>query len=870
MTDWTRRNFLKSSAAATGAALLPKAANAAEPSAPETQAAATGQPNAAPQGAPRERLLFDFGWRFHLGNAADPDKDFGFGDSAPYVSAEFAKTGELFAPSRLKFDDSHWRALDLPHDWAVELPFVHDPVLTGHGSKPLGRAYPETSIGWYRRVFHVPAGAAGRRLSLEFDGVFRNAMVALNGDYLGRNMSGYAPFRFDITDFVEFGADNVLVVRVDATEQEGWFYEGAGIYRHVWLVKTAPLHIPQWGVVVRSALHGATAEVEVAVEVANEQDRAAPCTVAVELRDPEGRGVARRRQDLPAAAGWQVQEVVLRLPVADPQPWSPDSPALYRAVVTLESGGQISDRYEQTFGIRSIRYDPARGFFLNGRPVKVHGTCNHQDHAGVGAALPDRLQAYRIERLKEMGVNGYRTSHNPPTPELLDACDRLGMLVMDETRMFSSSREGLSQLERLIRRDRNHPSVIVWSIGNEEPLQGTARGARIAAAMKRLARRLDPTRPVTEAMNYAWGRGLSEVVDIQGFNYGKAEAIDAYHAQHPDQPTIGTEVGSTVSTRGIYENDPARGYVSAYDLNAPPWAATAEQWWPVYDSRPFLAGGFVWTGFDYRGEPTPYGWPCISSHFGIMDTCGFPKDNYYYYQAWWSGRPVLHLFPHWNWAGREGQPIAVWCYSNLERVELFVNGRSAGAQTVSRDNHVAWQVPYAPGMIEARGYRGGQLVLTARRETTGAPAAIRLRPDRARIAADGEDVSVVFAAVTDAQGRVVPYAGNQIRFHIAGGAGGETAALPGYFGRLTAGALATTGPGIAGATGRIIGVGNGDPSSHEADKGNVRRAFNGLCMAIVQATKQPGDVQLIAVSPGLEPAAVTITCAPASPRPAVP
>src|SRR5579884_3427182 len=313
MTDWTRRNFLKSSAAATGAALLPKAANAAEPSAPETQAAATGQPNAAPQGAPRERLLFDFGWRFHLGNAADPDKDFGFGDSAPYVSAEFAKTGELFAPSRLKFDDSHWRALDLPHDWAVELPFVHDPVLTGHGSKPLGRAYPETSIGWYRRVFHVPAGAAGRRLSLEFDGVFRNAMVALNGDYLGRNMSGYAPFRFDITDFVEFGADNVLVVRVDATEQEGWFYEGAGIYRHVWLVKTAPLHIPQWGVVVRSALHGATAEVEGAVHRRRRASgprgprRGAPAARLAGsggLASPGGRAAAARRRSPAVVAGF--------------------------------------------------------------------------------------------------------------------------------------------------------------------------------------------------------------------------------------------------------------------------------------------------------------------------------------------------------------------------------------------------------------------------------------------------------------------------------------------------------------------------------------------------------------------------------------
>lgn len=868
MPDWTRRDFIKSGAGATGAALLPGAA------APllAAEAASTPTPAAPPAPAatsPRERLLLDFGWRFHLGNAADPDKDFGYGHSAPYVSAEFAKTGELFAPSRANFDDSKWRALDLPHDWAVELPFVNDPALTGHGSKPLGRAYPETSIGWYRRVFQVPASDAGRRLSLEFDGAFRDAMVALNGDYLGRNLSGYAPFRFDIGDFVKFGAANVLVVRVDATQQSGWFYEGAGIYRHVWLVKTAPLHVPQWGVRVTTALRGAAAAIEVGVELANEQDQAAPCQVAVEITGPEGRTVARERQALPALAGWDRKEVSLRLSVANPQLWSPDAPALYHAVVTVESDGQIADRYEQSFGIRTIRYDADRGFFLNGKPFKIHGTCNHQDHAGVGSALPDRLQSYRIERLKEMGVNGYRTSHNPPTPELLDACDRLGMLVMDETRMFSSSREGLSQLERLIRRDRNRPCVVLWSIGNEEPLQGTPRGARVAAAMKRLARRLDPTRPISEAMNYAWGQGLSAVVDVQGFNYGKAQAMDAFHAKFPNQPTIGSEVGSTVSTRGIYENDPEHGYVSAYDLNSPPWANTAEQWWSLYDARPFLAGGFVWTGFDYRGETTPYGWPCINSHFGIMDTCGFPKDNFFYYQAWWSGRPVLHLFPHWNWAGREGKPIAVWCYSNLDRVELFVNGRSAGAQTVTRDGHLAWQVPYQPGAIEARGYQAGRLVLTARRETTGAPAAIRLRPDRARIAADGEDVSVVVAEVVDAQGRVVPYAANQISFVIAGGKGGETAALPGYFGRLANTVLDSAGPGVESPNGKIIGVGNGDPSSHEEDKGNVRRAFNGLCMAIVQSTKQAGEIQLLASSPGLDSAETAIACEPAPPRPAV-
>jgi beta-galactosidase len=363
------------------------------------------------------------------------------------------------------------------------------------------------------------------------------------------------------------------------------------------------------------------------------------------------------------------------------------------------------------------------------------------------------------------------------------------------------------------------------------------RGALIAAAMKRLARQLDPTRLVTEAMNGAWGKGLSDVVDIQGFNYFQGD-IDAYHRDHPRQPTMGTETASAVSTRGIYANDPARGYVSAYDVNFPPWASTSERWWSFFDARPFLAGGFAWTGFDYRGEPTPYQWPCINSHFGILDTCGFPKDNYYYYQAWWGDAPVLHLFPHWNWAGKEGQEIEVWCHSNLERVELFLNGRSLGAQDVRKDSHLMWKVPYEPGTLEARGSKGGQVVVTAKRETTGAAARIELAADRPRIAADGEDVAVVEVRVLDAAGRLVPVADDQITFRVSGG-------------------------------GKLIGVGNGDPSSHEGDKGDSRRVFNGLAVAIVQATKEAGEIHVDATAPGLAPGALVIVGETTTPRPAV-
>jgi beta-galactosidase len=834
MHAWTRRDVVKTGLAASlGGWAMPALAAPRPAAAPRPDPGGEPAPGAA---SSRERLLLDFGWRFHLGHADDPQRDFGYGRSE-----EFAKTGEfLRVPSKADFDDHDWRAVDLPHDWAVELPFENDPALTTQGFKPLGRDYPATSIGWYRRVFDLPASDEGRRLSLEFDGVFRDCVVALNGVFLGRNLSGYAPFRYDISNFATYGGKNVLVVRVDATEHEGWFYEGAGIYRHVWLVKTAPVHVAHWGTYVTTEVAGGSATLSVTTQVENEGNDPALCRVRSTITDPPGHEVASAVTAPSRLEAFSGRELVQRVRVPRPELWSVETPRLYRLITAIEVGGEEVDRYETPFGIRTMRFDPDHGFFLNGERVELKGTCNHQDHAGVGSALPDRLQAYRVERLQSMGCNAYRTSHNPPTPELLDACDRLGMLVLDETRMLSSSDEGLSQFGRMLRRDRNHPCVFAWSIGNEEWLvQGAERGALIAAAMKRLARRLDPTRPITEAMNADWGKGLSAVVDVQGFNYFVAGDIDAYHRAHPRQPSMGTETASTVSTRGIYANDPARGYLSAYDVNAPRWGNTAERWWSYYDARPFLAGGFVWTGFDYRGEPTPSKWPCISSHFGILDTCGFPKDNYYYYRAWWSGEPVLHLFPHWNWAGREGQEIEVWCHSNLERVELLLHGRSLGSRPVPRDGHVTWKVAFAPGTLEARGYRGGAVALTATRETTGPAARLVLAADRETIAADGQDVAVVTVRVVDADGRVVPVADDRAMFRV-------------------------TGPG------RIIGVGNGDPSSHEADKGTVRRAFNGLCMAIVQSTKEPGEVQVEAAAPGLAPGVASVRSVPATPRPAVP
>lgn len=808
----------------------------------------------------RERLLLDFGWRFALGNANDPDKDFGFGKMNG--TGTFAKSGNAGGPTSPRFDDSAWRKIDLPHDWAVELPFVNQRSLVGHGAKPVGREYPETSIGWYRREFFLPAEESGRRISVEFDGIFRNAMIFFNGHYLTTNMSGYAPVALDLTDFANFGdktapaggppnaqptGRNVLAVRVDASLDEGWFYEGAGIYRHVWLTKTAPVHIARWGNYIRPdfgnvvdvVTSASQLTVWVSTEVDNDNDVDVIGKVHVALVDPAGKTVATAVSEEATVEARDSHTFVMHTTVWHPQIWSVETPNLYHAVTTVEVNGKVVDQDAPTFGIRTLRFDADRGFMLNGKPVKVKGTCNHQDHAGVGAALPDRIQDYRVERLKWMGSNACRTSHNPPTPEFLDACDRMGMLVMDETRMMSSSPEGMSELERLIKRDRNHPSVIIWSLANEEPEQGNTRGARIVRTMRARQQQLDPSRICTTAMNNSYGGvGVSTVVDVQGFNYNDGQ-IDEFRRKNPEKPLIGTETASTVATRGIYANDAEKGYVSAYDTEKPRWGNTAEEWWSFYADREWLAGGFAWTGFDYRGEPTPYGWPCISSHFGILDTCGFPKDTAWYYKAWWGSEPVLHLLPHWNWEGKEGQEIAVWAYCNQDSVELFLNGVSVGSQPVKKNGHLEWKVKYAPGTLEARASKGGSVVLTEKRETTGPAAKIVAQADRSDITADGRDVAVINVSIVDAQGRPVPTANNKVTFAVSG-------------------------------PGSVIGVGNGDPSCHEPDKASDRSAFNGLCMAIVQGKRnQAGSISVAVTADGLQPATVALNSASGTAIPVV-
>lgn len=840
MSGISRRELLSSGLALSAATLTSQTAwgRAAVLLADYPQAASAEALSAV---EPREHLLFDFGWKFTFGNGVDPAKDLDFG----YGQGDFAKTGD-FKFAKAGFDDSKWRALNLPHDWAVELPFVHDDEQMSHGYKPLGRRYPETSVGWYRREFEIPASDQGRRISVEFDGAFRDVLVFVNGCFIGRNDNGYVPFQFDITDFLAIGAKNYIVARVDASFGDGWFYEGAGIYRHVWLTKTDPLHLGKLDSVVRSELTGKNATLALSTIVQNQGREAESARVSWKILDAAGKTVATA--DAPAQSVAVDASVpfsaTAKLP--DAALWSVDEPTLYSAIVTVESGGKARDAERVQFGVRTIRFDAEHGFFLNGKPMKIQGTCNHQDHAGVGAAVPDRLQWYRMAVLREMGCNSVRTSHNMPTPELVEACDRMGMTMMCETRQMSSSPEGLAQLEGMVKRYRNSPCIILWSIGNEEFIlqekdQEAEEGAKIAGSMVRRCHELDPTRPVSAAVNGDNEQGVSDALDIIGFNY-HISMPDGFHREHPKRPVYGSETSSAISTRGEYFTDPLRNIVNAYD-SVVSWGETAEEWWKFYGTREWEAGGYAWTGFDYRGEPTPYGWPSVSSQFGIVDTCGFPKDTFYYYKAWWRSEPSLHLFPHWNFEGKEGLEIPVWVYANVDEVELFVNGQSAGSKKVPHLGHVEWKVKYMPGTIEARGSRDGRVLLTEKRETTGPAAVIRLTADRTEISADGEDVAVLTVEALDKEGRPVPTASNLLAFHVSG-------------------------------EGALIGVGNGDPNCQQSDKEPKRSLFNGLAQVIVQSTKRPGEIRIEAVKEGWEgveltPAKIAITTRQVELRPAV-
>lgn len=727
----------------------------------------------------REKILMDFNWRFALGHSYDVKKD--FNHSSSYFSY-FAKTGYGDGAAAKDFDDRAWRILDLPHDWCVELPFDKQGGFS-HGYKAIGKNFPQNSVGWYRKKFIIPDSDFGKRIILEFDGVFRNSVVWVNGFYLGNEQSGYLGFSYDISDYLNYGGENVIAVRVDAEMEEGWFYEGAGIYRHVWLTKISPLHVVKDGTFITSDLVDNSAIINVRTTIVNQLKDNAIFSLEEIIIDSSGNNIASGLVDNLTINSLSQIETFTKFKIDNPKLWSIDSPYLHKLKTVIRSGGKIVDTYETIFGIRTVYFDPDKGFFLNGKNIKILGTNNHQDHAGVGIAIPDALQEFRIKRLKDMGSNAIRTSHNPPAPELLDACDRLGMLVIDENRLMGVNKEHFTNLERLMKRDRNHPSVVLWSLGNEEwAIEGNELGARIASTMQNFAQQLDSSRAFTVAVSGGWDNGIGTVMQVMGYNYIVQGDIDEHHKKFPWQAGIGTEESNTIGTRGVYIANDSLGHMVA--TNRKPENVGTESGWKFYSERPFLAGVFFWTGFDYRGEMIPFDWPAVSSQYGILDLCGFPKDIFYYLKSWWSEEAVLHLTPNWNWKNYSNKEVPVTVYSNCSEVELFLNDKSLGKKKMPKNGHLEWMVNYKNGALIARGYKDYKLILEKKIEPFEPADKIILNADRNIINADGEDVSVISVQVND---NIVTDDNSTIYFELQG-------------------------------PGKIIGVGNGDPSSHEPDR----------------------------------------------------
>lgn len=765
--------------------------------------------------ATRERLSLDRGWLFHQGDIVQPPI---IGHEESYGNA---KAGSAGGAAGNEYDDSDWRRLDLPHDWAVEGPF--DPKANvAQGYRPRG-------IGWYRRYLKVDATDRGKHFELQFDAIATHATVWVNGNVVNRNWSGYNASYIDITPYLRYGdAMNTIAIRVDAEAMEGWWYEGAGMYRHSWLVKRSPLHVVTDGVHATPRLvKDKQWSIPVAVTLNNSGKTAGDAIVEVTVYDPSGKQVAQRTAS--ARVGVLANSVV-QVPVTinDPALWSIEKTNLYRVTTRVLQAGKAVDETTLHTGFRTIRFDAAQGFFLNGVHVKLQGVCIHQDHAGVGVAIPDSVWEYRLRRLKELGVNAIRFSHNAPAAEVLDMVDRMGFVVMDENRNFNPSPDYMKQLEWMVKRDRHHPGVVLWSVFNEEPVQATEVGYEMVRRMSAAVKALDDTRPVTAAMNggFLTELNVSHAVDVVGANY-QVPDYDKYHKAYPNKPFTSSEDTSAFMTRGEYKTVPSKNLIASYDDDAAQWGNTHRDAWQAIDTRPYVAGGFVWTGFDYRGEPTPNEWPSVSSVFGIMDLNGFAKTAYYIHQVQWiKDKPLIHIAPHWNW--KQGENVRVMVMANVERIKLLLNGRELGEQKVDPYRMNNFNVAFEPGKLEAIGYKGGKEVVRTAVETTGAPVKLELVPDRTQLAGDGYDAMPITVRALDAQGRAVPLADNEVSFAVNGG-------------------------------GRSIGHGNGDPNSHEDEKGATRRLFNGLAQLIVQTNYGSKDtITINASAAGLQAASVTI------------
>lgn len=789
--------------------------------------------------AQRETSLINEGWKFSLGDASSPALDFGCGtEYFNYLTKAASIHNE--GPYSLKFDDSKWQDVRIPHDWVENLPYASG-ASHSHGYKAVGYKYPKNSVGWYRKKFTLSESDKGKHFEILFDGIFRDSRVWVNGFYCGGERSGYLSQNYDITDYLNFDGDNLICVRADATLEEGWFYEGAGIYRNVWLVKTSPVHFRQDGISLSTSFVGNgydKACLNISADIQNNSHSSSNCTISYSILDDKGNVVVKSNSDQVAKVNAaDIASVKSVSPVFKPELWSTDSPYLYILEANIIADGKIVDTQRVRFGVREVKFDKDRGLLLNGKEVKIKGVNMHQDHAGVGSAIPDGLQVYRIRQLKAMGCNAYRSSHNPMSPAMLDVCDSLGIMVIDENRLSGISEYEISSLKRMIERDRNHPSIILWSAGNEEwGIEWDVKGERIAATMRDYCHIFDPTREMTFATSS--GPTVEVPVDVAGYNYIMQNPVEEHRQKYPERKCYGSEETTGCGTRGIYYDDPEGRWMVS--LNRRPNGKDSimnciERGWRFYAERPWAAGLFYWTGFDYRGEPNPMSFPAVGSQFGILDYCGFPKDEAYYLKAWWTNETVLHLLPHWNLKGHEGEKVSVWAYSNCDEVELFVNGKSAGRKKMPLNGHLEWDATYKPGSLRAVGYKNGKKVKVETVETTGDATQIALSVDRQQIMADGRDVAVVTVALKDKKGRIVPTACNDLRISVDGCC-------------------------------RILGVGNGDsafkgeehPAELECKEFSVP-AFNGYAQVILQSDGNIGNAVLRCTSDGCKESTVILS-----------
>lgn len=789
----------------------------------------------------RQIIKFDNQWKFQIGDLPPQKETDGWGGAK-------ARAYDFGAASK-KYNDSEWRTVDLPHDFVAEGKYCFKnskndgmcdiPEMESIGSRLFAGGCLEGGIAWYRKKLKTDKSFIGKRVYIYFDGVYRDSTLYVNQYYVGNHKSGYTSFYYDITDFISIGEENIIVVRVDATEREGWWYEGGGIYRSVRIEVVDNIHIEPDGVFVTAKpdLKNGTAEIKINANILNRGFEEKSVWVEAEIKNDCGKVVSRLDKAVSVKA-WDNAEFSDGGIITGAKLWDIENPHLYSVKLRLYHNEKVCDEYTSRFGVRDIKFNSDSGFYLNGNNIKIKGLCCHHDHSGMGIAVTKSVNEYRINRIKSMGANAIRISHYPASPELLSICDEMGMLVFEETRRMSSAPEDIERLRSMIKRDRNHPSIFLWGIGNEEIFsQHRTETAGTTLTMKAEIQKLDPTRPVTSSVvcwdgerrydNAGMYIDVTKNLDVMGFNYCES-AWDDYHTRMPNQPVIITEASSNSGTRGCYGTDESKGHYCVFDsdnINKCKSGEKAvkrdvgENTWKKFAQRKYLSGIFLWTGMDYRGEPTPLGYPAVYSQFGIFDYCGFPKDNYYYYKSWWQNEDVLHIFPHWNFPDKIGEKIDVYCYSNLSEIELFVNDKSYGKKAVDKDWYLVWDdVVYEPGILIAKGYKNGEEVMIKTVTTTGEPHKINAQLYRDNI--EVGDTAIINISVMDKEGNTVPNADNKIKIEVS-------------------------------ENGKFIGCGNGNPGDHDSDFIPERKAFNGLCQFLIKA-ENTGIIKVMISSDGLE------------------